>query len=204
MKTRSAGVRVWLLVSFLWSGTPFSFNPRNADDIFAEFLGFRGAGGGGDGSGMRGVSSFDGGGGSGGSPFGSSGGGFSSGPWKDAPVKRTLPCTLEELYKGTTKKMKTVEEILNINIKPGWKKGMKITFPEKGNGQPNTTPVDLVFIYGLYFMKSNQTILEIRFTGFVIVYKYQIQLRSLRWNSTHLILLIYRWCPISRRGRVAA
>ncbi|KAI3689400.1 hypothetical protein L2E82_47356 [Cichorium intybus] len=149
---------------FSGGGTPFSFNPRNADDIFAEFLGFRGAGGGGDGSGMRGVrfssisfgdntggfentfSSFDGGGGSGGSPFGSSGGGFSSGPWKDAPVERTLPCTLEELYKGTTKKMKMVEEILNINIKPGWKKGMKITFPEKGNGQPNTTPADLVFI----------------------------------------------------------
>ncbi|KAI3740366.1 hypothetical protein L2E82_30794 [Cichorium intybus] len=158
-------------------GTPFLFNPRNADDIFTEFFEFRGAGGGGDGSGMRGVkfssnsfgdniggfenifSSFGGGGGSGGSPFGSSGGGFSSGPRKDAPIERTLPCTLEELYKGTTKKMKisrdiadissktmTVEEILNINIKPGWKKGTKITFTEKGNEQPNTTPADLVFI----------------------------------------------------------
>ncbi|KAL7589256.1 hypothetical protein Lser_V15G40563 [Lactuca serriola] len=159
-------------------GTPFSFNPRNADDIFAEFFGFRGAGGGGDPSGMRGVrfssnsfgdnmggfenifSSF--GGGGGGSPFGNSTGGggvFSSGPRKDPPIERPLPCTLEELYKGTTKKMKisrdiadisgktmSVEEILNINIKPGWKKGTKITFPEKGNEQPNTTPADLVFI----------------------------------------------------------
>lgn len=39
-----------------------------------------------------------------------------------------------------------VEEILTINIKPGWKKGTKITFPEKGNERPNVTPADLVFI----------------------------------------------------------
>nr|GLL25411.1 hypothetical protein TEA_021038 [Ipomoea trifida] len=29
----------------------------------------------------------------------------------------------------------TMEEILSIEIKPGWKKGTKITFPEKGNEQ---------------------------------------------------------------------
>ncbi|KAM2932953.1 hypothetical protein FF1_040965 [Malus domestica] len=55
-----------------------------------------------------------------------------------------LPCSLEELYKGVKKKMKifrniydvvvackvrTVEEILTIEIRPGWKKGTKITFP---------------------------------------------------------------------------
>ena len=39
-----------------------------------------------------------------------------------------------------------VEEILTIEIKPGWKKGTKITFPEKGNEQPGITPADLVFI----------------------------------------------------------
>lgn len=39
-----------------------------------------------------------------------------------------------------------VEEILTIDIKPGWKKGTKITFPEKGNEQPNVVPADLVFI----------------------------------------------------------
>ncbi|KAI3744914.1 hypothetical protein L1987_58012 [Smallanthus sonchifolius] len=160
---------------FSTSGTPFTFNPRNADDIFAEFFGFRGTGGvgGGDGAGMRGtrfsssmfgdnMGGFDnifssfGGGGSG--AFGN-GGGVGSGPRKAAPIERNLPCTLEELYKGTTKKMKisrdiadisgktiTVEEILNINIKPGWKKGTKITFPEKGNEQPNTIPADLVFV----------------------------------------------------------
>ncbi|GFS41287.1 DNAJ heat shock family protein [Actinidia rufa] len=147
--------------------TSFRFTPRNANDIFTEFFGssspFGGMGGGG--GGMRG----------GGSRFGSffgddffgpfgeggGGGGFmnQSGPRKAPPIEQTLPCSLEELYKGATKKMKIsreiadtsgktmpVEEILTINIKPGWKKGTKITFPEKGNEQPNVIPSDLVFI----------------------------------------------------------
>lgn len=146
--------------------TAFRFNPRNADDIFAEFFGssspfgVRGGGGG-----MRGSSMFSSGlfgddfsrfGGGGG---GSEGGSFSQGMRKAAPIENYLPCSLEELYKGTTKKMKisreiadvsgktmTVEEIITIDIKPGWKKGTKITFPEKGNEQPNVVAADLVFI----------------------------------------------------------
>jgi DnaJ family protein B protein 4 len=39
-----------------------------------------------------------------------------------------------------------VEEILTIEVKPGWKKGTKITFPEKGNEQPNVIAADLVFV----------------------------------------------------------
>lgn len=39
-----------------------------------------------------------------------------------------------------------VEEILTIDIKPGWKKGTKITFPEKGNEAPHIIPADIVFI----------------------------------------------------------
>lgn len=37
-------------------------------------------------------------------------------------------------------------EILTIDIKPGWKKGTKITFPDKGNEQPNQLAADLVFV----------------------------------------------------------
>jgi DnaJ family protein B protein 4 len=39
-----------------------------------------------------------------------------------------------------------VEEILTIDIKPGWKKGTKITFPEKGNEAPHVIPADIVFV----------------------------------------------------------
>ncbi|CAA7397453.1 unnamed protein product [Spirodela intermedia] len=150
--------------------TSFYFNPRNADDIFAEFFGFSspfggmGSGGGG-GGGMRGTRF------SSGMPSGFGddvfghmfGGGEGSmrhqQPRKSPPIERHLPCSLEDLFKGTTKKMKIsreiadasgrtipVEEILTIEIKPGWKKGTKITFPEKGNEQPNVIPSDLVFI----------------------------------------------------------
>lgn len=42
--------------------------------------------------------------------------------------------------------MKTLEEVLTINIKPGWKKGTKVTFPEKGNEQAGVIPADLIFV----------------------------------------------------------
>ncbi|KAH7306523.1 hypothetical protein KP509_22G016700 [Ceratopteris richardii] len=80
-------------------------------------------------------------------------------PKKAAPVESKLQCTLEELYCGSTRKMKIsrnvmdasgksmpVDEILTINVKPGWKKGTKITFAEKGNEQLNMAPADLVFV----------------------------------------------------------
>ncbi|KAG5235003.1 dnaJ subfamily member [Salix suchowensis] len=119
----------------------FRFNPRNADDIFAEFFGYSSPFGGmGGGSGMRGGSrSF--GGMFGDDIFSSFGEGrpMNSAPRKAPPIENTLPCSLEE-------KTLPVEEILTIDIKPGWKKGTKITFPEKGNEQPNVIPADLVFV----------------------------------------------------------
>lgn len=44
------------------------------------------------------------------------------------------------------RKLRTLEEILTIDIKPGWKKGTKVTFPEKGNEEPGIIPADLVFV----------------------------------------------------------
>ncbi|CAN6724130.1 unnamed protein product [Malus baccata var. baccata] len=85
--------------------------------------------------------------------------GRGKGPRKAAAIVRTLPCTLEELYNGATKKLKisrdvlsasgksTVEEVLTIKIKPGWKKGTKITFQEKGpDTQRGVIPADIIFI----------------------------------------------------------
>nr|PNR43341.1 hypothetical protein PHYPA_015721 [Physcomitrium patens] len=142
----------------------FRFNPRNAEDIFAEFFGggspFGGMGGlGGRGSrgGPFGDGMFGGFGGGenvfrtsdGNQAFRSFGEGSSHTQVRKAPaVENKLLCSLEELYKGSTRKMKIsrsiadasgkstpVEEILTIEVKPGWKKGTKITFPEKGNEQ---------------------------------------------------------------------
>ncbi|CAN0877691.1 DnaJ homolog subfamily B member 13 [Linum grandiflorum] len=45
-----------------------------------------------------------------------------------------------------SKKQAQETEILTIDVKPGWKKGTKVTFPDKGNEQPNQLPADLVFV----------------------------------------------------------
>lgn len=85
--------------------------------------------------------------------------GTSHGLRKAPPIENKLPCTLEEFYNGSIRKMKisrnilatggkmtTLEEVLTINIKPGWKKGTKVTFPEKGNEQVGVIPADLIFV----------------------------------------------------------
>ncbi|KFK43323.1 hypothetical protein AALP_AA1G109800 [Arabis alpina] len=136
----------------------FPYYPRDAEDIFEEF--FR------EDSYPGGRTRGDGGhGGDGRRKFKSAEAG-SQANRKTPPVNRKAPaiesklaCTLEELYKGAKKKMrisrvvpddfgrpKTVQEILKIDIKPGWKKGTKITFPEKGNQEPGVTPADLIFV----------------------------------------------------------
>ncbi|XP_051122031.1 uncharacterized protein LOC127245287 [Andrographis paniculata] len=119
-------------------GRGFRFSPRDAEDIFEEFFGGfdidrEKSTGGGRGGGLK--------------------------LKKAEAMESKLPCSLEELYKGTRRKMKisrivlddsgkpcTVEEILSIHIKPGWKKGTKITFPEKGNHEADTSPGDLIFV----------------------------------------------------------
>ncbi|PKA64214.1 DnaJ protein like [Apostasia shenzhenica] len=151
------------------NGSGDFFNPRNAEDIFAEFFGsspfefssmnrakstrFHSDGAGGFFGGFGGPENVfrsysDG--------VGTRGGGQS----KKAPaIESKLPCSLEELYTGSTRKMKISRnvikangqevpesEILTINVKPGWKKGTKITFPEKGNEAANQIAADLVFI----------------------------------------------------------
>ncbi|XP_048442292.1 dnaJ homolog subfamily B member 4-like isoform X5 [Pyrus x bretschneideri] len=76
---------------FSYGGGSNGFNPRNAEDIFAEFFGS--------------------------SPFGFG----SSGPGKSK--RRQVP----------------EQEILTIDVKPGWKKGTKITFPDKAEALGGTT-----------------------------------------------------------------
>ncbi|XP_068647800.1 uncharacterized protein [Aristolochia californica] len=139
----------------------FGFNPRNAEDVFAEFIGSSPFG---FGSSWIGRSTrFP----SESGIFGGFGGSYSDGmgaspsptPKKRAHVETKLACSLEELYTGSTRKMKisrnvvdanghlqTESEILTIDVKPGWEKGTKITFPDKGNESVNQLPADLVFV----------------------------------------------------------
>ncbi|XP_017697171.2 dnaJ homolog subfamily B member 13-like [Phoenix dactylifera] len=184
----------------------FRFNPRNADDIFAEFFGFsRPFGGMGGGSGMRGGSRF-GGGMFGDDFFGSAFGGEGSAMHshrlqKAAPIENQLPCSLEDLYKGTTKKMKIsreiadasgktmpVEEILTIDIKPGWKKGTKITFPEKGNEAPDIIPADIVFVidekpHDVFMREGNDLVMTQKISLVEALTGYTVRLTTLDGRS---------------------
>jgi len=142
----------------------FRYTPTNAEDIFAQFFGGTnpffssrfnyggmpsGMGGGAGADDMEEDEE---------SPFAAYGR-RSAGPRKAPPVKRYFQCTLEELYTGTTKKMKITkslqdasghemkaEKILTLDVKRGWKTGTKVTFREEGDEKPGIIPADIVFI----------------------------------------------------------
>jgi len=82
-----------------------------------------------------------------------------SGPRKAEPIVKDLACTLEELFNGCTKKLvvtrkrytpegepRDESKTLVVNVKPGWKKGTKVTFPCEGDEAPGVIPADLVFV----------------------------------------------------------
>lgn len=150
----------------------FQGDPR---DIFKAFFGdgdpFAEFGFGGDPFGMGGMGgsggrqSFfftDGGlGGGGHDLFDMLGGGMgaSTSQRQDDPVIHQVLVSLEDVLRGTRKKMKisrrvvTIggqakieEKVLNVDIKPGWKEGTKITFPKEGDQTPGKIPADIVFV----------------------------------------------------------
>uniref|UniRef100_A0A8B9E4C6 J domain-containing protein n=1 Tax=Anser cygnoides TaxID=8845 RepID=A0A8B9E4C6_ANSCY len=79
---------------------------------------------------------------------------------QDPPIIHELKVSLEEIYHGSTKRMKitrrrlntdgrtmrTEDKILNIVIKRGWKEGTKITFPKEGDATLDNIPADIIFI----------------------------------------------------------
>ncbi|CBN75376.1 Heat shock protein 40 [Ectocarpus siliculosus] len=99
--------------------------------------------------------------------MGGMGGGFgggmpaagSSSPPKAArrqapPVEHCLNLSLEELYQGSSKRMRITKKTSTgeaqvdktITIKPGWKNGTKITYKQEGDEQPGMLPADIVFV----------------------------------------------------------
>ncbi|KAF9606266.1 hypothetical protein IFM89_024087 [Coptis chinensis] len=150
--------------SGLHPNSSYRFNPRNADDIYNELFGNTGS----DFGGRRADAFFR--------TSNNTGDAL-----RKAPImENRLPCSLEDLYFGTTKKMRisrtvadmygkpgTEEEILTIDVKPGWKKGTKITFPEKGNREHGVVPGDLVFVidekpHGVYRRDGNDLVMNQR------------------------------------------
>ncbi|KAG0150426.1 hypothetical protein CROQUDRAFT_652336 [Cronartium quercuum f. sp. fusiforme G11] len=158
------------------------FQPMDPNDLFAKVFAMNSGGAGGGGfSGLESLLGGNVGGGSrrgGGNPF--SGGGMSDDffgggssmpgsfgshptnghshqtPDDNGPedVIRPLQLTLEELYKGVTKKLKVtrklrdgrqVEKTCEVNVKPGWKAGTKVKFPATGNEDSHGRAAAMVF-----------------------------------------------------------
>lgn len=83
-----------------------------------------------------------------------------AGPSKMKTVVENLDVTLEELYNGCTKRLKierkrvnkeggvisSSHKYLTITVRPGWKKGTRITFESEGDEIPNTIPADRVYV----------------------------------------------------------
>lgn len=131
-------------------GDGFNFN--NPEDIFAEFMRQQQSGGMHGDEDMPGIfSSFGSGGGSRSGRTRMRSSGFGEARQREhtpeiSTVERPLPLSLEELYNGVTKKMKIkrktfdetgkrvqTDQILEVPIKPGLKKGSKIKFNGVGD-----------------------------------------------------------------------
>eukprot|EP01127_Copromyxa_protea_P012306 TRINITY_DN318_c1_g3_i2.p1 TRINITY_DN318_c1_g3~~TRINITY_DN318_c1_g3_i2.p1 ORF type:complete len:171 (-),score=41.12 TRINITY_DN318_c1_g3_i2:88-600(-) len=78
---------------------------------------------------------------------------------KDPPHEQEFSVSLENLYTGCTKKFNVTRHVydqtgnatpekkmLEIQVKPGWKAGTKITFPNEGDVYPGREPADMIFI----------------------------------------------------------
>ncbi|KAJ3035649.1 hypothetical protein HDV00_003589 [Rhizophlyctis rosea] len=132
------------------------FRPSAAEDIFRQFFGGAspfGMGGMGGMGGVGGMDFMDTDDDVGGMPGGFGGFAGAGGPKRKAAprqpqsVQKQLPVSLEDLYKGTTKRLKVTrrifdpstqqpksdDKILTVNVKPGWKAGTKIKFAGEGD-----------------------------------------------------------------------
>lgn len=159
-------------------GASFHFSPgggARAEDIFRQFFahgdpfasdGDPFSGGGGFGGGfpfMGGFQHMGGMPGMHGMPTGASSsasmGGRSQQPrQKDPPINHALNVSLEDLYTGTTKKVRITKKLTDssgrrvqvasekdIPVKAGWKDGTKITYANEGDENLGSDPADIIF-----------------------------------------------------------
>ena len=79
---------------------------------------------------------------------------------QDPPIEKELQISLEDIARGTEKRMKISrrvyneatggyrqdDKVLTINVKKGWKAGTKVTFAKEGDQVPGKVPSDIAFV----------------------------------------------------------
>ncbi|VBB18771.1 hypothetical protein YASMINEVIRUS_1303 [Yasminevirus sp. GU-2018] len=151
---------------------------------------------------------------------------------KDPPVYVDLKLTLEELFKGCTKKMKITREVfiggqtkketetLTIDVAPGWKEGTKITFNNKGDVHPGREPADMIFVvkqklHDVYDREENNLVTNVEITlkealnGFVKELtgldgeKIQLDLKKTKLPESNSIHVIpNKGMPVRKEGKI--
>ncbi|KAF6728940.1 DnaJ-like protein subfamily B member 13 [Oryzias melastigma] len=99
---------------------------------------------------------------------------------QDPPIERELYLSLQDLFLGSTKKIKisrrvlnndghtscVKDKILNVDVKPGWSEGTRVIFPKEGDQGPDRTPADVVLIvrqksHPLFIRQHNDLIYKV-------------------------------------------
>lgn len=128
------------------------------------------------------------------------GGGSKQQKVQDATIERDLPVSLEDIAKGVVKKMKisrrvydentgdnrVEEKVLQINVKPGWKAGTRVTFAKEGDRIPGKIPADIAFVirdkaHPVYTREESN-----------IVYTHKVSLRDALCGATVSVPLLQR------------
>jgi DnaJ family protein B protein 4 len=136
-----------------FEGTQFNFTQEQAQELFRNLFGGLGAGGAGGGGGhSRGFAGF-------GFPddaemFGQEEMGGSRFQHPRTIVQIDLPCTLEQLNRCVTRKLKITrtidghseDKMLMVYLQPWWKTGTKITFEGDGDKEVGKPPQDIQFV----------------------------------------------------------
>uniref|UniRef100_H3HAB9 J domain-containing protein n=1 Tax=Phytophthora ramorum TaxID=164328 RepID=H3HAB9_PHYRM len=172
------------------AGSSFSFHSTDPFKIFEHDMGFGGIQSGGFG---------------GRDPFGQQ--------RQPQQLKSELEVPLEQLYSGCTKKLKITrkvhdpssnqlrdeQQILEIDVKPDWKDGTKVTFEGQGDALPGRPAQDIVFVIK---QKPHN---KLRRDGDNLLYRAKLSLRDALQGSGALAIktLDGREVPVPLGGVVA-
>ena len=98
-------------------------------------------------------------------------------PVKPEPTVHTIGVTLAEMFTGCTKKLKLTrtrggksdDKIIEIEVRPGWKAGTKLTYADEGDQAPNGLYSDVIFVIAekpndTYTRNNNDLIIKVPIT----------------------------------------